>query len=352
MPKLVGRSVPTVPVEPGPRRRLFGHEPAFLAPERAAIRCPLLYGPGALRGEARRHRPVVPSCRARAPGSLICSSWRAIVRRASSPAREARRISDPARECIAGSSARSLSDSACSRSVGVRAREAAAGPGVRSHAEDPRDSPDRGSLSRLHRVVLEEPRSLRRHRASECDGLSVRQTCLDLRDGGAVPWQWPALARARLSCAARNSAPKSSRRRTRSPSFSSSLLRSRRRAINGIADLIRVSRPCSTRSFRISSRSRSAIGKRFTVGSVSLLPFLDGQLLSLELLLGILQFGQGLVDPRVLGSRFEEIIEALLKRLLCLAQTCQPGTGGEEQLAQGSLAGANFLSGLRQVARD
>ena len=55
------------------------------------------------------------------------------------------------------------------------------------------------------------------------------------------------------------------------------------------------------------------VGKRFAVGTVTLLPFLDGQLLPLQFLLSILQLGQGLVDPRVLGSRLEQIVEPLLK---------------------------------------
>lgn len=42
------------------------------------------------------------------------------------------------------------------------------------------------------------------------------------------------------------------------------------------------------------------IAERFPVGAIALLPFLDGQLLPFPFLLRVVQFGQHLVDSRVL----------------------------------------------------
>ena len=94
------------------------------------------------------------------------------------------------------------------------------------------------------------------------------------------------------------------------------------------------------------------IAERFPVSAVAILPFLDGQLLPLPFFLRVVQLGQHLVDSRVLGSRLEEIIEPLLQGLLCSAQTRQPGTGCEQQLAQHSLDPCGFPHRLARVVRD
>ncbi len=102
--------------------------------------------------------------------------------------------------------------------------------------------------------------------------------------------------------------------------------------------------PVLPKLFSQSLRTRTC----FPVGGVALLPFLDRQLLPLQLFLRILDLGKCLVDFRVLGPRPEEIIKALVQSLLCLTQARDPRTRREEQFAQGALARANFLPGLRQ----
>ena len=84
------------------------------------------------------------------------------------------------------------------------------------------------------------------------------------------------------------------------------------------------------------------------VGAVVLLPLLARQLVPFQLLLSFAKLGQGLVDPRVLTPGLEKPVQLLLKRLLRLAQARQSGAGGEEQLAQMPLAGADFFPCLRQ----
>ena len=78
------------------------------------------------------------------------------------------------------------------------------------------------------------------------------------------------------------------------------------------------------------------------------LPLLARQLDLLQVLLRLIVIGPEFVDSLVLPAGLEELFQLLLKRFLCLAQARQSGTGGEKQLAEMPLAGADFFSRLRQ----
>ncbi len=74
------------------------------------------------------------------------------------------------------------------------------------------------------------------------------------------------------------------------------------------------------------------------------LPLLAGQLVLLQLILGVAELGQGLVDPWILGPGLEQLVQPLLKRLVSPSQARQPGARGEEQLAQPPLPGADLFA--------
>jgi hypothetical protein len=80
-----------------------------------------------------------------------------------------------------------------------------------------------------------------------------------------------------------------------------------------------------------------------------LLPLVAGQLGPLELVPGLAQLCQGLVDALVLALGLEQGVELLLKSLLGLTQTGQAGPGGEQQLAQAALACSDLFAGAVQA---
>src|SRR5262249_17355654 len=77
------------------------------------------------------------------------------------------------------------------------------------------------------------------------------------------------------------------------------------------------------------------------VGAIGPLPFFARQLMLLELILRPAELDQTLVDPRMLGPGLEQLVQPILERLLRPTQSREPGAGGEEQLAELPLPGAN-----------
>ena len=122
----------------------------------------------------------------------------------------------------------------------------------------------------------------------------------------------------------------------------------RRRAASGTAARIRSRRLRSRLRVGdpLAQPGRLLLG--FAIGQVVLLPHFTRKLDLLELLLAGAELGQRLVDPRVLAPRLEQLVELLLEPLLRLSQAGQAGPGGEEQLAEAALAGADLVAGPGQ----
>ncbi len=80
-----------------------------------------------------------------------------------------------------------------------------------------------------------------------------------------------------------------------------------------------------------------------------LLPGVAGELLRLELVPGVAQFSQGLIDPGKLAASPEQGIEPFLEQPLGLSQAGQTSACREQQLSEVPLPRANLFTGTDQL---